>query len=208
MRLIPAIVLLSLLVAGGDACGAPAPPPGDGTSTLFISPSGEPFRGRPDQPYPVVAWFAQADANHDGQLSRQEFVADAMRFFGVLDVNKSGRIESIEVLYYERVLVPEVLAGATDAPPPDQGSDDSSSDSGAHPKLPAHRRDGAAPYGLLGEPEPVTASNLSFAGAISPADFRLRAEQRFARLDTAGAGYLTLATLPGTLDQNAGGRRR
>jgi hypothetical protein len=158
MRLIPPTVLLSLLVAGGVAGGAPAPPPCDGPSILFISPSGEPFRGRPDEPYPVAAWFAQADTNHDGQLSRQEFVADAMRFFGVLDVNKSGRIESIEVLYYEQVLVPEVLAGAS-APPRDQGSDDDSSGGGSHPKLAAPR-------------------------------------------------YLTLATVPRTLDQTAGGRRR
>jgi hypothetical protein len=203
MRLIPPIVLLSLLAAGGGACGAPAPPPG-GPSVLFISPSGEPFRGRPDQPYPVAAWFAQADANHDGQLSRQEFVADAMRFFGVLDIRKDGRIDNDEVRYYEQVLVPEVLAGAN-APPPDQGSGD---DGGSQPKLTGPRRDGAAPYGLLGEPEPVTASNLSFSGSITPADFQRRAEQRFARLDTAATGYLTLAGLPRTLDQRAGARRR
>ena len=46
---------------------------------LFISPMGEPFRG----PDPVRQWFDGADANKDGALTADEFVADAMRFFAV-----------------------------------------------------------------------------------------------------------------------------
>ena len=70
---------------------------------------------------------------------------------------------------------------------------------------------GAAPYTFLAEPEPVAASDLSFAGRISLADFRRRAEQRFAKLDSTGRGYLMLADLPKTrVQQQAGpdGRRR
>ena len=57
---------------------------------LFISPMGEPFRAPISQPYPSATWFAGADANHDGVLSREEFRADALRFFKLLDVTKDG----------------------------------------------------------------------------------------------------------------------
>jgi hypothetical protein len=60
---------------------------------------------------------------------------------------------------------------------------------------------GAAPYGLLREPEPVAASNLSFGGRISFEDFHRRADQRFDWLDAGKKGYLELATLPKTMVQ-------
>ncbi|MDB5459019.1 MAG: hypothetical protein JWO72_760, partial [Caulobacteraceae bacterium] len=75
----------------------------------------------------------------------------------------------------------------------------------AAPKSP----EGAAPYGLLAEPEPVAASDLSFAGRISLADFKRRAGQRFDRLDVMMQGYLLLADLPKTqaqLGRRPGGR--
>jgi hypothetical protein len=61
---------------------------------------------------------------------------------------------------------------------------------------------GAAPYNLLREPEPVAASDLSFTGRISLADFKTRAGQRFDLLDPDGRGYLTLDTLPHTKAQD------
>ena len=66
--------------------------------------------------------------------------------------------------------------------------------------------DGAAPFNLLGEPEPVAASALSFSGHISAADFKRRADQRFALLDTEQKGYLELASLPQTMVQGMAGR--
>jgi hypothetical protein len=74
---------------------------------LFISPIGEPFRG----PDPVRQWFDGADANHDGALTADEFVADAERFFAVLDRNKDGEIDPDDIEYYETVLAPEIRTG-------------------------------------------------------------------------------------------------
>lgn len=74
---------------------------------LFISPMGEPFRGDD----PIKAWFDGADADHDGVLTRAEFVADAMRFFATLDRGKDGEIDPDDITYYETVLVPEIRVG-------------------------------------------------------------------------------------------------
>jgi len=57
---------------------------------------------------------------------------------------------------------------------------------------------GAAPYGLLGEPEPVTAADPDylFRGVVKKAAFLAHARDNFALLDRGRVGYLTLASLP------------
>ncbi len=209
---------------------------------LFISPCGEPFRAKTGEPYPVVVWFNQADTDHDGKLDRGEFIADALRFFEKLDANGDGIVDSRELYYYEHITAPEIMAnvppigrkspfnplwrqvgfelvqqpggiGGLGGPPVVNGDDSklpppSSSQSGGDPNALI----GAAPYGLLGEPEPVAASDLSFAGHISRADFKTRADQRFDILDNDQLGFLTLAALPKTRAQELlkprGGRGR
>jgi len=89
---------------------------------LFIAPSGEPFRAIAGAPYPVAAWFAQADANHDGRIDLGEFNADFMRFFDRLDTNHDGMLSSAEIKAYETDFAPEVAAdyGASFVSGPDR----------------------------------------------------------------------------------------
>lgn len=95
---------------GGPPGGGPdGPRPERGR--LFASPMGEPFRSTRDGGDPARAWFDQADTNHDGNLSPAEFLADADRFFTVLDRGKDGEIDPDDVTYYETVLFPEIRVG-------------------------------------------------------------------------------------------------
>jgi hypothetical protein len=70
---------------------------------------------------------------------------------------------------------------------------------------------GAAPYNLLGEPEPVTAADTELNQRITRTEFLAAADRRFDALDVKGAGRLALADLPKTEAQGGGrgdGERR
>jgi len=187
----------------GDAAHKPPP-----AASLFISPAGQPFHAAPGEPYPVDKWFAQANTAHDGKLTRAEFRADAERFFHVLDENHDGVIDGFEVNDYEQNVVPEIIGAYSG------GSAASSSRSGRAggggrrgapgggakgPSAGANAvLQGAAVYGLLNEPEPVTATDTKLDGRITAAEFLAAADRRFDKLDTKQLGYLTLDTLPKT----------
>jgi Ca2+-binding EF-hand superfamily protein len=71
----------------------------------FISPMGEPFTA--DRGGNALAdWFAQADRNHDGMLTKDEMQQDAERFFVTLDVNHDGEIDPDEITRYETQIAP------------------------------------------------------------------------------------------------------
>lgn len=88
------------------------PPEGHRRGGLFISPAGEPFRNGDGE----AAWFAGADANHDGALTLAEFRADAMRFFKLLDANHDGVIDGAENQIYETKIAPEILGMGREDP--------------------------------------------------------------------------------------------
>jgi hypothetical protein len=214
---------------GGESRGPPARP------SLFISPAGEPFRAGPGEPYPVGAWFRAADADGDGKLTRDEFVADAARFFQKLDANHDGVIDGMELKAYETQVVPEITEERRPEPgrlqaetSPTFGSEGGGGRRGRRGGgggggsqgfqggpgqgggfgggLP--QAEGAAPYGLLGEREPVADADLDLNSRISLNNFKAKAAQRFATLDVDGKGYLLLLELPKTQAQQGGRRGR
>jgi hypothetical protein len=225
----------ALAVLGGAAAAAPAPgtPEAAGFTQLFISPCGEPYRGRPGEPYPVVLWFKQADLNHDGVIDLKEFRADHAGFFDALDSDGNGVIDSVEVGFYENRVVPDVLGrqrvgmaapklilvqGQGPAGPPTEQLPGQEGVHGPMSGLGAQRPpkivyEGAAAYGLLAEPEPVTAADTNIDFRITKAEFLAAADRRFKRLDKRGDGKLTLDELPMTssqveaLDQARRGKR-
>ena len=118
MRLFASLAL-GVVALGGGALAAPPPP----APKLFLSPSGEPFRASPTSPDPLKAWFDQVDTKRQGYLDREEFRADAVRFFKRLDANGDGVIDGFEVADYEHKLVPELAAEAEGPAPPSPGSE-------------------------------------------------------------------------------------
>jgi len=184
---------------------------------LFVSPSGEPFRGTDG----LGAWFAGADADHDGSLTAAEFQADAERFFRRLDVNGDGVIDGFEMQAYEQSVAPEIAALEFDR---GAGSGQTAGErrgggmggrggrrgggmagrgrggaeppsGGAGPR--GSGREGAARYSLINEPEPVTGADENLDGRVSLEEWRRATARRFATLDKPKAGRLTLAALRG-----------
>jgi hypothetical protein len=208
----------------GDWGRAPRPrPPGEGEAggpprqprrSLFISPAGEPFRAEPGAPYPVAVWFAGADADHDGVLTREEFVADSLRFFDKIDGDHNGVVDGFEVSAYETQVAPEILQGFQGGGegPGARGQGGPRGQGGGHrgggPRgggggkrgggLMGGMLQGATPYSLLAEPEPVMASDGDFDRRITRAEAAKAAKARFALLDKDGDGKLRLAELPQT----------
>jgi hypothetical protein len=110
-RFLAATLLLTLAACASDhprgrghggpgAPGGPHAPP----VRLFISPSGEPYRGEDG----LGRWLAQADTDHDGAVTLPEFRADAQHAFKFLDINGDGIIDGFEMQHYERDVVPEI----------------------------------------------------------------------------------------------------
>jgi len=203
--------LAAALVLAGLA-GAAAAAPRQAFPTLFLSPAGEPFHADPGQPYPVGAWFAQADSNHDGQLTRDEFRADFTRFFSALDQNHDGVIDGLELQRYEQKVAPEVLPRLAQVQGgfPGERAGDGPRRLAEPPRGPGGAQyDGAPAYSLLNVSEPVASADADFDGRITLQEFQATADRRFDQLDKGKTGSLTLDTLPQTPEQVAvEGRKR
>ncbi|MDO6415154.1 hypothetical protein Q4F19_12250 [Sphingomonas sp. BIUV-7] len=198
--LFPRTLLLTIALAAGPAWAAPAPkipdgapycaPPG--TKPVFLSPMGEPFRGQAGQAYPAITWFAGADADHDGAVSRAEFVRDAERFFKTIDLDHDGRIVPEEIAAYERDVAPEIALYSRSREylevPTKRSKNESENYGGAM---------GAGRYAWLNVPQPVVSADSDFNRVIDVGEFRQAASRRFDTL-TQGAGKLVLAAMPRT----------
>jgi hypothetical protein len=191
---------------------------------LFISPSGEPFRGGNGP----AAWFAQADADHDGAITLAEFEADALRAFRLYDANGDGVVDGFEIQAYERERVPEIGEivvggeegergggerggrrrggrhgggmgggmGGDGGAEAEGGQKDGAKDSAKDGGRPTGAgRDGAARYSLLNEPEPLLAADEDVDGKVTLAEWKHATARRFAKLDRAHGGRITLESL-------------
>lgn len=180
------------LAAVGQAVSSPAGPitvTGHAWAP-FISPMGEPFRARSAGDDPFARWFGAADQNRDGMLTSLEMQADAGRFFAALDTDHDGEIGPEELVAYEWEIAPEIQVNAKRRRSPGQPTVEASRDAGSHDSL-----QGAARYTLLNMPEPVAAADINLDRAITAAEFRQAAADRFQLLDRTQLGRLTLQEL-------------
>jgi hypothetical protein len=215
--------------------GGPGPrggPDAGQRPSLFISPAGQPFHASAGAPYPVAAWFEQADRDHDGKITREEFRADFEAYFHVLDANHDGVIDGFEIADYEQKIAPEILSdldrpglagpgqraqgpGGRDGQGPGGGRGGPGSGrrgggggGGPGPAGPAGgaarlQLQGAAAYSLFNVSEPISGADTDFDGKVTLKEFLAAADRRFDMLDSKGLGYLTLGGLPRTPQQIA-----
>ena len=195
------IAIAAALLAATPALAQPGPPPGGRPPPgerpqggpagptehvrLFLSPSGEPFRGQDG----LADWFAAADADKDGTLTLAEFRDDAMRFFKVLDADDDGQVDGPENSAYETKIAPEITR--MDLGP------------GTPPgKRPLVRRTdkreprvGAARFSLINEAQPVRGADADLNQRVSSEEWAKAARRRFEILDADQDGKLTLDAL-------------
>ena len=151
-------------------------------STLFLSPSGKPFHADAGKPYPVADWFAEADANQDGKLTKDEFRADFAKFFSDLDQNHNGAIDGVELQRYEQQVAPEVLPRLAQV----QGGFPGERRGSGERRLAEAPRgrngviyDGAPAYSLFNVSEPVASADADFDGKVTLEEFLRMADRRF-----------------------------
>lgn len=186
---------IALVVALATGSGAQA----EGSRRIFISPMGQPFRGTDAAPDPERTWFDAADANHDGAVSQAEFVADAMRFFNILDRKNDGEIDPDDIDYYENTLAPEVRsgnAGGSGIIARRSDGEGGADVQGTRGPLYDPSKLGAARFSYFDLPEPVTSTDRNFNRGVDPQEFTRAAQQRFDSLDTNHDGKLMWDELP------------
>ena len=171
----------------------------------FISPMGEPFRGRQEETF--ARWFYQADGNRDGLLTADEMRADAERFFATLDTDRDGRVGSVERMTYEATIAPEVQINSNWKRTRQEAAEARSREDPEREDRRARRSgntvdgyqidglQGAARYSLLNLPEPVSAADADFNRIVTLDEFRSAALYRFQLLDRSGSGGLTFDSL-------------
>jgi hypothetical protein len=198
VRSVPLAFAALLFLSPVVAQAAKLPPCQPKKAQLFLSPMGEPFRAEPNDPYPSAQWFAQADANHDGKLTRSEMLADADRFFLRLDSNHDGEITPTENRVYEDEIAPEIRSQVgREADPLDFGRPVKRN------KYAPIMPEGAGRWSSLPIPQPVISADADMNRGVSRAEFRAAANERFDRLDVTRQGFLTLATMTKTPMQAA-----
>ena len=143
-------------------------------------------------------------------------------------------IDGLEIAHYEHAVAPEILGslqlgrassssqsggwqgggrgggggggmGGRHGGGRQRSSDQSSGQAPAQAGRPLQ---GAAPYSLLGQTEPVAAADADLDGKVTLQEFLAAADRHFDQLDGARAGFLTLAALPKTPVQRMARRSR
>ena len=188
----------------------------------FISPMGEPFRAVAKDPYPVEVWFKGADAGAKGYITKQDFEADAQRFFKALDTDGDGYLNDQEIDAYENNVAPEIKAamgedpnavhyapsaiemgqmnGETPAVYKDSASridDDKAANADKDQRrAQLEARRGAGVFGFFNEPEPVRAADTNIDFRVSMKEWIEAADRRYAQLDLRHDGKVTRDELP------------
>lgn len=216
------LCLICTLALAGCATQGPGPRgrPGMGMglqrAPLFVSPAGEPFRRGQENEPPIRAWFAAADRDGDGALTWPEFEGDFVRFFAVVDTDHGGEIDPAEVARYETEILPEMSGrgfgpgrgrggGGSMGPPPGSGGGMGRGGMGrgggrGGPGMGAGgggmaMMSGAARFGLIPLSHPIMEADANFNRGVTRAEFTEAARRRFAMLDRARDGRLTLEGL-------------
>ena len=163
---------------------------------MLYSPNGEPLNGgplgRPTCQEALSGWFDEVDLNHDGVISRAEFMADARTQLNHMDIDQNGYLVSEELERYR-------LPYRQQEPVRAVAASDQSSDAGQAGGSRRHGRGLGGGYssggsglpGATDEADPVMSADTNNDFRVTPAEFMAQAAVKFAALGQAHAGRLT-----------------
>jgi hypothetical protein len=169
---------------------------------MLYSLNGEPLRGgalgMPTCEAARGAWFDRVDADHDGTISRDEFMADARAQFALMDLNHDGVITPAELSTFRLPYRPGGIAVAS-----------SDNEPVAPPKRPTnghkHDNDPGAGFSSSGaggkndDPtDPVMSADKDLKFKVTRDDFMAQADENFAAHDGGHAGFLSRADILST----------
>ena len=142
----------------------------------IYSPNGEVLNGgplgRPTCEVALTGWLNRIDANHDGRISREEFLADGRQQFAIMDIDHDGLITPSELDRYRatyKTADDERSTGNTD-----------------------RRRDPARnSITDSSQPDPVMASDVRLRNQVDLQEFLAHADKVFATMDRKRDGFIT-----------------
>lgn len=142
----------------------------------IYSPNGEVLNGgplgRPTCENALTGWFNRIDSNHDGRISREEFLADGRQQFAIMDIDHDGLITPSELDRYRatyKTTDDERSTGNTD-----------------------RRRDPARnSITDSSQPDPVMASDIRLRNQVDLQEFLVHADKVFATMDRKRDGFIT-----------------
>ena len=179
-----------------------------GTVRMIYSPNGEPLNGgplgHPECKDTMAAWFTRVDTDHDGNVSRDEFMSNARVQFPRMDIDHNGYLLSEEL---ERFRKPyRDYATETKGSQKDGGgkmdskenlhrrhrekSEDSDSSS-------SHSHDGSS--GIQADPVMSADTNNDFQ--VTPAEYTAQAQKIFNQADADHNGLLNQEKIEGFCKQ-------
>jgi Ca2+-binding EF-hand superfamily protein len=163
---------------------------------MIFSPNGEPLNGgplgRPTCRDAMSHWFDRVDANHDGVISREEFMADAQTQFQRMDIDKNGYLLAEEVGRFRLPYEQQSDAGASAQG--DQGSGSQQAGrrqdrrGGSHGGKSGNSPSEANP---ADQPDPVMSAGTGGDFKVTPDEFLTQARNIFAEIDADHHGVLS-----------------
>ncbi|HXP98405.1 MAG TPA: hypothetical protein VN809_16955 [Telmatospirillum sp.] len=198
---------LAAVTLGGCFGGRSGPPERAPAVRIQFSPNAEPLSGGPlGQPKcedALSGWFDRVDANHDGTIDRDEFLADARLQFNRMDRHHAGYVTAADLSEFRAPYEPPQAAeGPADGQYGDQRASDGSS---------GRRSSQGGVGGMFGgrssqqrglsvdtRADPVMSADKTLSFKVTSEEFIAQANDLFNGLDHNHDGRLTRDTVLGS----------